>query len=71
MKNMSWLIRFLFMFPSLFMTKESKTGIRVCTAPELRGTSGMYFDGTKAIDLNFEKAYKDRLWADTRGYSRA
>ena len=65
MHNMPWLTRLLFKIPSLFMSKTSKTGIRVCSAPELQGTSGKYFTDKKTIDLNFDEAYRERLWRET------
>lgn len=65
MKNMSWWTRMLFKVPSLFMSETCKTGIRVCCAPELEGTSGRYFVDDKAIDLNFGPAYKERLRLET------
>lgn len=65
MKNMPWWTRLLFKVPSLFMSKTSKTGVYVCSDPELQGTSGKYFEKERARDLNFEKAYKDRLWLES------
>ena len=65
MRNMPWLTRQLFKIPSLFMTKSSKTGIRVSSDPDLQGTTGKYITDKKMIDLKFEKTYRDRLWHET------
>jgi NAD(P)-dependent dehydrogenase (short-subunit alcohol dehydrogenase family) len=65
MKDMPWIIRILFKIPSLFMSSDSKTGIRACCAPELKGTTGKYLKGNKLIELNFEESYRDRLWLET------
>jgi NAD(P)-dependent dehydrogenase (short-subunit alcohol dehydrogenase family) len=66
MKSMRWWTRALFTVPSLFMSKSSKTGIYVCGASELNGTSGKYFTKKKAIDLGFDRIYRDRLWTETQ-----
>jgi NAD(P)-dependent dehydrogenase (short-subunit alcohol dehydrogenase family) len=65
MKNMPWLTRQMFKIPSLFMTKTSKTGIRVSIASDLQGTSEKYITDKKTVDLNFEKSYQDQLWKET------
>ena len=65
MKNMPWLTRQLFRIPSLFMTKTSKTGIRVAGDTDLQGTSGKYITDKKVVDLDFEMSYQDRLWQET------
>ena len=66
MKNMSWMTRILFAVPTLFMTKDGKTGIRVCTDTHLGGTTGKYIVDDKLVDLAFERSYKDRLGAETQ-----
>jgi len=66
MGSMPWWIRTLYAGASLVMTKDSQTGIRVCTAPELRGTSGKYFDGAKVTDVAFDEAYAEQLWNETQ-----
>jgi len=65
MKNMPWWKRLLFAVPSLFMSKHSATGIRVCTDPALNGTSGKYVTDKKVVALGFDEDYKQRLWSET------
>ena len=62
MKNMRWWGRAMYKFIGLFMSEDSKTGIYVCSSPEIQGTNGKYFNNKKAIDLNFGMDYKERLW---------
>jgi NAD(P)-dependent dehydrogenase (short-subunit alcohol dehydrogenase family) len=70
MKSMPWWTRALFKVLATFMSKTSNTGVRVCSSPELQGTTGKYFDGNKAIDLDFERPYRDRLWQETENLLR-
>ena len=65
MKNMTPWKRALFGFLSIFMTKESKTGIFVCLSPEAQGISGHYFEKKSHKKLSFEESYKNRLWKET------
>ena len=52
---------------SPFMSKTSKTGIYVCSSPDIQGTTGKYFENKKALTLNFEESYKERLWKESEG----
>ena len=52
----------MYKFIGLFMSEDSKTGIYVCSSPEIQGTTGKYFNNKKAIDLNFGMEYKESLW---------
>jgi len=62
MNNTSKFQRLIFEFLSIFMTKESRTGIYVCSSPEIKGLSGKFFVKTKPRDLCFDNKYKEKLW---------
>jgi NAD(P)-dependent dehydrogenase (short-subunit alcohol dehydrogenase family) len=62
MKNMKSGKRVLFGFLNLFMAKESKPGIYVCTAAEIEGVTGKFFVKRTPRELNFDQGYKVRLW---------
>ncbi|MGB3049430.1 MAG: SDR family NAD(P)-dependent oxidoreductase [Polyangiales bacterium] len=47
------------------MSKSCKTGIYVCSSPEIEGVSGKFFKNKKATNLDFEPSYKERLWRET------
>lgn len=59
-------ISLVFKLGQPIMSKESKTGIYVCTAPELTGKSGFLFKKKKRIDLPFTPAYQQQLWDKTQ-----
>lgn len=65
MQNMPWWGRLMDKLLSPFMSKTSKTGIYVCSSPDIQGTSGKYFKNKKALTLNFEKSYRERLWQES------
>ena len=47
---------------SPFMAGASESGIYVSTAQEISGMSGRLFVGKKGHLLNFERAYREKLW---------
>ncbi len=51
---------------SPFMSKECKTGIYVCSSPEVDGITGKLFNRKKPLSLSFDKAYKERLWQESQ-----
>ncbi len=65
MQNMPWWGRLMDKLLSPFMSTTSKTGIYVCSSPDIQGTSGKYFKKKKALTLNFEKSYRERLWQES------
>ncbi len=62
MKNMSKVKRIIFGFLSIFMSKESKSGIYVSSSQEVQGITGKFFVKTTPKDLSFDSEYKNRLW---------
>ena len=64
-RNMPPLKRALFSMAHLFMTSESKTGIYVSTAEEIRGITGQLFVGERPRALRFEPEHKTALWEQT------
>ena len=47
------------------MASESKTGIYVSTAAEVRGITGQLFVGKRPRALRFEPEHKAALWEHT------
>jgi NAD(P)-dependent dehydrogenase (short-subunit alcohol dehydrogenase family) len=67
MKNMPWWGLLMGKLLSPFMLTTCKTGIYVCSSPEIQGISGKFFKNKKAINLDFDTRYKERLWQETEG----
>lgn len=49
----------------IFMADVSANGLYVCLSEKVKGISGKLFIKQKAYPINFDKAYKERLWAET------
>ena len=64
-KNLEWWKRMLFSIPELFFGKETTTGIFVSSSPMLNKVTGKYFIKQEPVELNFEKAYKQKLQEQT------
>lgn len=59
-RSMPVFMRFIMKNP--FFANKSNTGIYVCLSNEIKGVSGKLFVGKKAMDIDFDKDYQDRLW---------
>jgi len=64
-RSMSGPMRVLFSVANAFMASTSKSGIYVSTSDDLRGVTGQLFVGRKPTPLQFDEAYKTRLWEKT------
>ena len=70
MQNMPWRGQLIGKLVSPFISKTSKTGIYVCSSPDIQGTSGKFFTNKKVINLNFKTSYKERLWKESENLIR-
>lgn len=66
-RSMTFPIKPIFQFVSLFFPRESKVGLHVSTSDEVKGVTGRLFHKQEALPLNFDEAYKAKLWATTEG----
>jgi NAD(P)-dependent dehydrogenase (short-subunit alcohol dehydrogenase family) len=62
MRNMPFFMRSMAKLFLPFMAKTSTSGIYVCSSQEIQGTTGMLYCKKKAYPLNFDSAYKEKLW---------
>ena len=61
-RELAFPLNVLLRFAGLFMSRECKSGTYVCTSPDVTGVTGQLFVGTKATPLDFDQAYRDKLW---------
>jgi len=62
MGNMSRSMQLMTALFSPFMAKTSRNGVYVCSSREIQGTSGKLYHKKHANPLNFDPAYKEKLW---------
>lgn len=56
-------LNILFKIGQPLISKDSKTGIYVCTSPEVKGQSGLLFEKKKGLELDFGQDYQGHLWS--------
>jgi NAD(P)-dependent dehydrogenase (short-subunit alcohol dehydrogenase family) len=64
-RNMTFPMSSLFKMVVPFMSNKSKSGIYASLSDKLIGVTGQLIVKEKAIPLNYDQAYKDKLWTET------